>query len=123
MAIKSVTLNYNGHYGALDYNEETKELTVTIKGETQIEQKVMDFLAAPHKMEVPIDACTYHFEERTFLARDSWKDCQQVLTRLWVNTGGSGACRPTWWKTCKGFRTEGPSWIKTRPFFHFFPPE
>ena len=34
MAIKSVTLNYNGHYGALDYNEETKELTVTIKGET-----------------------------------------------------------------------------------------
>lgn len=80
MAIKSVTLNYNGHYGALDYNEETKELTVTIKGETQIEQKVMDFLAAPHKMEVPIDACTYHFEERTFLARDSWKDCQQVLT-------------------------------------------
>jgi len=31
MAIKSVTLNYNGHYGALDYNEETKELTVTIK--------------------------------------------------------------------------------------------
>ena len=44
MAIKSVTLNYNGHYGALDYNEETKELTVTIKGETQIEQKVMDFL-------------------------------------------------------------------------------
>ena len=45
MAIKSVTLNYNGHYGALDYNEETKELTVTIKGETQIEQKVMDFLA------------------------------------------------------------------------------
>ena len=88
MAIKSVTLNYNGHYGALDYNEETKELTVTIKGETQIEQKVMDFLAAPHKMEVPIDACTYHFEERTFLARDSWKDCQQVLTRLWVNTGG-----------------------------------
>ena len=75
MAIKSVTLNYNGHYGALDYNEETKELTVTIKGETQIEQKVMDFLAAPHKMEVPIDA------------RDSWKDCQQVLTRLWVNTG------------------------------------
>lgn len=60
MAIKSVTLNYNGHYGALDYNEETKELTVTIKGETQIEQKVMDFLAAPHKMEVPIDACTYH---------------------------------------------------------------
>lgn len=87
MAIKSVTLNYNGHYGALDYNEETKELTVTIKGETQIEQKVMDFLAAPHKMEVPIDACTYHFEGRTFLARDSWKDCQQVLTRLWVNTG------------------------------------
>lgn len=90
MAIKSVTLNYNGHYGALDYNEETKELTVTIKGETQIEQKVMDFLAAPHKMEVPIDACTYHFEERTFLARDSWKDCQQVLTRLWVNTGVFG---------------------------------
>ena len=87
MAIKSVTLNYNGHYGALDYNEETKELTVTIKGETQIEQKVMDYLAAPHKMEVTIDACTYHFEERTFLARDSWKDCQQVLTRLWVNTG------------------------------------
>ena len=42
MAIKSVTLNYNGHYGALDYNEETKELTVTIKGETQIAQNVMD---------------------------------------------------------------------------------
>ena len=105
MAIKSVTLNYNGHYGALDYNEETKELTVTIKGETQIEQKVMDFLAAPHKMEVPIDACTYHFEELTFLARDSWKDCQQVLTRLWSIRAfwWSGACRPTWWKTCKGF--------------------
>ena len=30
MAIQSVTLNYQGHYGYLDYNEETHEMTVFI---------------------------------------------------------------------------------------------
>lgn len=87
MAIQSVTLNYEGHYGYLDYNEETKEMTVFIPDAEEAAQRVRDFLAEPKTMEVPIDECTYHFGPVTVDAKNSWQECEQVLTRLWVHTG------------------------------------
>ena len=87
MAVQSFTLNYNGHYGYLDYNEETHEMTVFIPDGEAAAQKVRDFLNQPRKLEVPTDECTYHFGEITVDPRKSWEDCQQALTRLWVNTG------------------------------------
>ena len=87
MAIQSVTLNYEGHYGYLDYNEETKEMTVFIPDAEEAAQRVRDFLAEPKTMEVPTDECTYHFGPVTVYAKNSWQECEQVLTRLWVHTG------------------------------------
>ena len=87
MAIQSVTLNYEGHYGYLDYNEETKERTVFIPDAEEAAQRVRDFLAEPKTMEVPTDECTYHFGPVTVDAKNSWQECEQVLTRLWVHTG------------------------------------
>ena len=55
MAVKSVTLNYQGHYGYLDYNEETHEMTVFIPDAEEAAQKVRDFLSSPKTMEVPTD--------------------------------------------------------------------
>lgn len=63
MAVQSVTLNYNGHYGYLDYNEETHEMTVFIPDEEAAAQKVRDFLQGPRKLQVPTDECTYHSEK------------------------------------------------------------
>ena len=50
MAVQSVTLNYNGHYGYLDYNEETHEMTVFIPDGEAAAQKVRDFLNQPRKL-------------------------------------------------------------------------
>lgn len=87
MAIQSVTLNYQGHYGYLDYNEETHEMTVFIPDAEVAAQKVREFLTGPRQLQVPTDQCTYHFGEVTVDPGKSWQDCQQALTRLWVNTG------------------------------------
>lgn len=44
MAIQSITLNYHGHYGYLDYDEETHAMTVVIPdGHEEVEQAVRDF--------------------------------------------------------------------------------
>lgn len=87
MAIHSVTLNYQGHYGYLDYNDETKEMTVFIPDEEEAAQKARDYLAQPHTQEVPNGECTYHFGPVTVDAKNSWEECKEVLTRLWFNTG------------------------------------
>jgi hypothetical protein len=88
MALQSVTLNFHGHYGYLDYNEENGKITVHIEGQEAAEQAVLDFLAKPLTISVPCDeACTYHFHKVTFQANENWESCKQVLSRLWVNTG------------------------------------
>ncbi|MGO5490957.1 MULTISPECIES: hypothetical protein [Acidaminococcus] len=62
-------------------------MTVFIPDEEAAAQKVRDFLQGPRKLQVPTDECTYHFGEVTVDPSRSWQDCQQALTRLWVNTG------------------------------------
>ncbi len=88
MAIQSVTLNYHGHYGYLDYDEESHAMTVVIPdGNEEAEQAVRDFLNRPHTMDVPgDDGTTYHFKQVTLDARNSWEECKQVITRLWGKT-------------------------------------
>ena len=51
MAIQSVTLNYQGHYGYLDYNEETHEMTVFIPDAEEAARKVREFLTGPRQLE------------------------------------------------------------------------
>ena len=87
MSLQSVTLNFHGHYGYLDYNEDTHEFTVCIQGQPEAEKAVRDFLSVPRTMDVPTDeSCTYHFHSVTLNAKDGWDSCRQLLTRLWVNT-------------------------------------
>ena len=75
---KVLLLNYQGHYGYLDYDEETHEMTVFIPDAEEAAQKVRDFLSSPKTMEVPTDQCTYHFGEVTVDPQKSWQDCQQA---------------------------------------------
>ena len=66
--------------------KETHEMTVFIPDGEAAAQKVRDFLNQPGnwksygRMHLP-------FGEITVDPRKSWEDCQQALTRLWVNTG------------------------------------
>jgi hypothetical protein len=86
MATKMVTLNYNGQYGYLEYDEEAKKFSVHLEGQPEAEKAVLDFLAKPLTLSVPKDECTYHFEKRTVNAADNWEDAKLVLGRLWENT-------------------------------------
>ena len=86
MAIKTVTLNYKGQYGCLEYDEEAKTFAVNLGGNAEAEKRVRDFLAQPHTLSIPKDACTYHFKTVTINAADSLEAAKTVLGRLWENT-------------------------------------
>lgn len=79
MAVQSVTLNYNGHYGYLDYNEETHEMTVFIPDGEAAAQKVRDFLNHPRKLEVPTDECTYHSGKSPWIPGKAGKTASRRL--------------------------------------------
>ena len=74
----------------MDYNEETKEMTVFIPDAEEAAQRVRDFLAEPKTMEVPTDECTYHFGPVTVDAKNSWQECE------------TGADPSVWYIRCFG---------------------
>ena len=87
MAKNNFTINYEGHYGVVCYDDETKEITAQIPDNDAIAQKVVDFLSVPHNMDIPQKEILSEFQTVTINAKDSLGDFKQTLTRLWVNTG------------------------------------
>jgi len=53
MAVKTITLNYLGNYGFVEFNDETKELNIQIPNHAEMAQKVREYLTAPHTMDIP----------------------------------------------------------------------
>ena len=86
MATQTVTLNYNGSYGFVEFNDETKELKIEIPNHEDMVQKVREYLTTPHTMDVPGKASLCEFETVTVNALDSVAQFKLALTRLWVNT-------------------------------------
>jgi len=86
MATKTVTLNYNGNYGFVEFNDATKELIIQIPNQEEAVQKVREYLTTPHEMDVPGDKSLCEFETVTVNALESVEQFKLALTRLWVNT-------------------------------------
>lgn len=86
MAVKTITLNYLGNYGFVEFNDETKELNIQIPNHAEMAQKVWEYLTAPHTMDIPGKASLCEFETVTVNALHSMTEFKLALTRLWVNT-------------------------------------
>ena len=87
MAKNEFTINYEGHYGVVCYDDETKEITARIPDNDAMAEKVVEFLSEPHTMDVPQKDIISEFQTITINPKDSLLDFKQTLTRLWVNTG------------------------------------
>lgn len=87
MAKNNFTINYEGHYGTVCYDDETKEITAQIPDNDDVAKKVVEFLSVPHTMDIPKKDIIREFQTVTINAKDSLEDFKQTLTRLWVNTG------------------------------------
>ena len=86
MAKHKVTLNAHGQYGFAEYDDETKEIVVSIKGAKEDVKAVEEYLASPQTMDMPGPKGLREFTTMTFNAKDSVEDFKTVLSRLWVNT-------------------------------------
>jgi hypothetical protein len=86
MATETITLNYKGCYGYVEFNDETKKLDIQIPDHEDIVQKVREYLTTPHTMDVPGDKGLCEFETVTVNAMESISQFKLALTRLWVNT-------------------------------------
>ncbi len=86
MAKEIVTLNYEGHYGYVEFDGDSKNLTVHIPEHSEMETKVREFLTTPQTMDIPKVDNIREFQTVTLTATDSIDVFKIVLTRLWVNT-------------------------------------
>lgn len=86
MATECITLNYEGNYGYVEFNDETKELHIFIPNSSAMEQTVREYLTTPQTMDIPGKNGIREFETVTLHALDSVEVFKIVMTRLWVNT-------------------------------------
>ena len=85
MAKHKVTLNAHCSYGYVEYDDDTKKITVSIPGNLAAQKRVEDYLGMPQTMDVPGKQGIREFETVTLNAVDNYEDFGVVLTRLWVN--------------------------------------
>ena len=86
MAKHQITLNSFCKYGYVEYDDETKKITVVLEGDSEAKQKVEEYLSKPQTMDVPGPKGLREFTTVTLNAADNFEDFKVVLTRLWVNT-------------------------------------
>lgn len=86
MSKYQVTLNSYCHYGYVEYDEETKKITVSIKDAPEAVKRVEEWLAVPQTIDVPGKNGIREFQTVTLKADESLDSFRTLLTRLWVNT-------------------------------------
>lgn len=82
----TVTLNYKGTYGFLEYDEATKSVEVTLSLPEE-KAKVEEFLKRPLTLDLLEGKTIYDFTTKTLNPLESLENLKTCLTRLWVNTG------------------------------------
>jgi hypothetical protein len=87
MAKHKVTLNSHCNYGYVEYDDETKKITVSIPGDLEAQKRVEEYLFQTQTMDVPGEHGLREFETVTLNAMNNYEDFGVVLTRLWVNAG------------------------------------
>lgn len=86
MSTFSVTLNYNCHYGYVEYNDETKAADVTLPV-AEAKAAVEKFLASPLTLDLPQGETIRDFVTKTLQPLESMESFKLCLTRLWGKTG------------------------------------
>lgn len=86
MSTFSVTLNYNCHYGYVEYNDVTKAAAVTLPV-AEAKAAVEKFLASPLTLDLPQGETIRDFVTKTLQPLESLESFKLCLTRLWGKTG------------------------------------
>ena len=86
MSTYAVTLNYQCHYGCVEYNVESKTATVKL-AVAEAKAAVEKYLAAPLTLDVPQGETIRDFVTKTLEPLASLENFQVALTRLWGKTG------------------------------------
>ena len=86
MSTFSVTLNYNCHYGYVEYNDATKTAAVTLPV-AEAKAAVEEFLASPLTLDLPQGETIRDFVTKTLQPLESLESFKLCLTRLWGRTG------------------------------------
>jgi len=80
-----VTFNIDDVYGYVAYDEARKSISVSFPN-AEVEQKIKAWLENPHEINTPDDGGTVEdFSPKRYLATESKKAFQTVLTRIWEN--------------------------------------
>lgn len=82
----AVTLNYDCHYGYVEYDEENKKAIVTLPI-LEAKEAVEKFLAAPLTLDIPQGETIRDFVTKTLDPLSSLENFKTCLTRLWGKTG------------------------------------
>lgn len=86
MSTFSVTLNYNCHYGYVEYNDVTKTAVVTLPA-AEAKEAVEKFLRSPLTLDLPQGETIRDFVTKTLQPLESMESFKLCLTRLWGKTG------------------------------------
>lgn len=86
MSTFSVTLNYNCHYGYVEYNDVTKAAAVILPV-AEAKAAVEKFLASPLTLDLPQGETIRDFVTKTLQPLESMESFKLCLTRLWGKTG------------------------------------
>ena len=88
MSNYAVTLNYNCHYGYVEYNEADKTAVVTLpEAVAEAKAAVEKYLVTPLSLDVPQGDTIRDFATITLEPLSSMEAFQVALTRLWGKTG------------------------------------
>ena len=99
MSNYAVTLNYNCHYGYVEYNEADKTAVVTLpEAVSEAKAAVEKYLATPLSLDVPQGDTIRDFATITLEPLSSKEAFQVALTRLWGKPACvlNGACLREW---------------------------
>lgn len=86
MSTFSVTLNYNCHYGYVEYNDVTKAAAVILPV-AEAKAAVEKFLVSPLTLDLPQGETIRDFVTKTLQPLESMESFKMCLTRLWGKTG------------------------------------
>lgn len=77
----TVTINYHGNYGYIEYNPDTKSAAVHL-GVEEPRVAVEKYLAEPHTFKVCVGPTIRDFQEVTLQPLESLENFQLCLTRM-----------------------------------------
>lgn len=79
----TVTINYHGNYGYIEYDPDTKSAAVHL-GVEEPRAAVEKYLAEPHTFKICVGPTIRDFKEVTLQPLESLENFQLCLTRMWV---------------------------------------